>query len=124
MKGGMPFQPSILQDDLMLTTIQFSSLLLCWMLVIDGLSGSYLLRYVYVKTVLNISGCRKFAARWVPHTISEVQPWQRYAIAQDLLHQYQRVGDDFLGRIIILSETWAPSCEPHLKQQSKLMEAS
>jgi hypothetical protein len=35
------------------------------------------------KTVLHILhdilGYRKIAARWVPHTMSEVQQWQRYA---------------------------------------------
>ena len=37
-------------------------------------------------------------------TLSEVQQWQRYAIAQDLLNRYQREGDDFLGRIVTLDE--------------------
>jgi len=71
------------------------------------------------KTVLHILhdilGYRKIAAHWVPHTLSEVQQWQRYAIAQDLLNRYQREGDDFLGRIVTLDETWAHSYEPHLK---------
>jgi hypothetical protein len=35
------------------------------------------------KTMLHILhdilGYRKIAARWVPHTMSEVQKWQRYA---------------------------------------------
>ena len=77
---------------------------------------------VYHKTVLHILhdilGYRKIAAHWVPHTLSEVQQWQRYAIAQDLLNRYQREGDDFLGRIVTLDETWARSYEPHLKRQS------
>jgi len=72
------------------------------------------------KTVLhilqNILGYRKIAAHWVPHTLSDVQQWQRYATAQDLLNRYQREGDDdFLGRIVTLDETWARSYEPHLK---------
>ncbi|PNF31690.1 hypothetical protein B7P43_G14035, partial [Cryptotermes secundus] len=44
---------------------------------------------VYQKAVFHILydilGYRKIAVRWVPHTMSEVQPRQRYAIAQDLL---------------------------------------
>ena len=52
------------------------------------------------------------------HSLSEVQQWQQYAIAQDLLNRYQREGDDFLGRIVTLDETWARSYESHLKRQS------
>jgi len=74
------------------------------------------------KTVLHILhdilGYRKIAAHWVSHTLSEVQQWQRYAIAQDLLNQNQREGDDFLGRIVTLDKTWAHLYEPHLKRQS------
>ena len=74
------------------------------------------------KTVLHILhdilGYRKIAAHWVSHTLSEVQQWQRYATAQDLLNRYQKEGDDFLGRIVTLDETWALSYEPHLKRQS------
>ncbi|PNF37281.1 hypothetical protein B7P43_G00425 [Cryptotermes secundus] len=50
--------------------------------------------------------------------MSEVQQWQHYAVAQDLLDWYQREGDDFLGRIVTLDETWARSYELYLKQQS------
>jgi len=74
------------------------------------------------KTVVHIMhdilGYRKIAAHWVPHTLSEVQQWQRYATAQDLLNRYQREDEDFLGRIDTLDETWARSYEPHLKRQS------
>jgi len=74
------------------------------------------------KTVLHILhdilGYRKIAEHWGPHKLSEVQQWQRYAIAQDLLNRYQREGDAFLGRIVTLDETWARSYEPHLKRQS------
>jgi len=74
------------------------------------------------KTVLHILhdilGYRKTAAHWVPHTLSKVQQWHWYAIAQDLLDRYQREGDDFLGKIVTLDETWAHSYEPHLKWQS------
>ena len=35
------------------------------------------------KTVLHILGYSKVATRWIPHEISEVQKWHRYAVAQD-----------------------------------------
>ena len=74
----------------MLTTIQLSSLLLCWMLNVDGLHGSLAAEVgVCHKTVLHnlhdILGYRKIAANWVPHTLSEVQQWQRYAICTRLV---------------------------------------
>ena len=65
----------------------------------------------------DIMGYRNFAARWLPHEISEVQQWNRYAVAQALLDQYQREGDDFLGRIVAMDKTWARSYEPILKRQ-------
>ena len=67
----------------------------------------------------NILGYSKIVAYWVPHTLSEVQQWQRYANAQDLLNRYQREGDEFLGRIVAMDETCARSYEPHLKRQIK-----
>ena len=54
------------------------------------------------KTVLHILhdilGYCKFAAHWITHDISEEQKWHHYAVAQALLDQYQREGDDSLGR--------------------------
>ena len=74
---------------------------------------------VYHKTVFHIMhdtlGYRKLAAHWIPHEISEVQQWHFSAVAQALLHLYQR---DFLGRIVAVDETWARSYEPNLKRQS------
>ena len=74
------------------------------------------------KTVLHILhkilGYCKLAAHWIPHKISNVQQWHRYAAAQALLDQYQREGDYFLGRIVAMDETWACSYEPNLKHQS------
>ena len=69
---------------------------------------------VYYKTVLHILhgilGYRKLAARWIPHEISEVQHWHRYAVAQALLdRRYQREGDEFLGQLAAAYETWACS---------------
>ena len=72
------------------------------------------------KTVLHILheilGYSTLAARWIPHEISEVQQWRRYAVAQALLDRYLK--DDFLGRIVAMDETWARSYEPNLKCQS------
>ena len=59
---------------------------------------------------------RKLAARWIPHEISEVQQWHRYAVAQALLDRYQREGNDFLERIVAIDETWARSYEQNLKR--------
>ena len=58
----------------------------------------------------DILGYRKLAVRWipVPHEFSEVQQWHCYTVAQALL---DREGDDFLGRIVAMSETWARSYE-------------
>ena len=51
------------------------------------------------KTVLHILhdslGYHKLRARWIPHEISEVKQWHRYAAAQVLLDRYWREGDDF-----------------------------
>ena len=63
--------------------------------------------------LLDILGYNKLAARWIPHKISEVQRWHHYAVAQALFVWYQREGDDFLGRIVAMDETW----EPNLKCQ-------
>ncbi|KAJ4429951.1 hypothetical protein ANN_22155 [Periplaneta americana] len=35
-----------------------------------------------------------------------------------LLHRYQGEGDDFLGKIVAMDETWTRSYEPNLKRQS------
>ena len=74
------------------------------------------------KTVLHILhgilGYRKSAARWIPHEISKVQQWHRFAVWQALLDRYQREGDDFLGWIVAKDETRARSYEPNLKRQS------
>ena len=65
------------------------------------------------KTVLHILHdivCyRKLAARSVPHEISKVQQWHRYTVAQALLDRYEREGDVFLGRIVVMDKTWARS---------------
>ena len=66
----------------------------------------------------DILGYRKLAASRILHANSEVQQWHHYAVAQALLDRYQREGDDFLGQIISMDETWARSYEPNLKRQS------
>ena len=40
------------------------------------------------------------------------------AVAQALLDRYLREGEDFLGRIVAMDETWAHSYEPNLKRKS------
>ena len=61
------------------------------------------------KTVLHILhdilDYRKLAACWIPHEISQVKQWHRYAVAQALLDRYQRESGDFLGRIIAMDKT-------------------
>ena len=61
------------------------------------------------KTVLHILhdilGYCKIATRWIPHEISEVEQWHRYAVSQPLLDRYQREGEGFLGRIVAMDET-------------------
>lgn len=61
---------------------------------------------------------RKIAARWVPHALTEVQRWVRYAICSDHLARWQQDGDQFLSRIIAIDEFWARAYEPELKRQS------
>ena len=74
------------------------------------------------KTLLcilhNILSYCNLATHWIPHEISEVQQWHCYAVTQALLERYQREGDDFLGRIITMDDTWARSYEPNLKLQT------
>ena len=74
---------------------------------------------VCYKTVLHIvhgilSYC-KLAVSWILHEISEMQQWHRYAVAQALLDLYQREGDNFLGIMVAMDESWARSYEPSLK---------
>ena len=47
-----------------------------------------------------------------------MQQWHRYAVSQAFLDRYQREGNDFLGRIVAMDETWAYSYKPNLKRQS------
>ena len=74
------------------------------------------------KTMLHILhdilGYCKLTAHWIPYEISKVQHWHCYAAIQALLHRYQREGDDFLGQIVTMDETWARSYKPNLKCQS------
>ena len=54
---------------------------------------------------------------WILREISEIQEWHRYAVAKALLDRNQRERD-FIGRIVVMNETWARSYEPNLKCQS------
>ena len=72
------------------------------------------------KTMLHILhgilGCRKVAGRWLLLEFSEVQQWNRYAVAQAFLNLQQREGDDFLGRIVAMDVTWVRTYEQNLKR--------
>ncbi|KAJ4450294.1 hypothetical protein ANN_01714 [Periplaneta americana] len=46
-----------------------------------------------------------------------VAQWVK-AFQEGLVARYQREGDDFLGRIVAMDETWTYSYEPNLKRQS------
>ena len=117
-KTGMSFRSTSVQDDPACRTTQLSSCFLieCYF----RWTARELAAEVWVchKTVLHILGYRKLAAGWIPHKISELQHWHGYGVAQALFDQYQREGDDFLGRIDAMDETWARSYEPNLKRQS------
>jgi len=60
----------------------------------------------------------KIASRWVPHSLTEIQKWQRYESARIHLERYRKKGDAFLHRIIALDEAWARAYEPEMKRRS------
>jgi len=60
---------------------------------------------------------RKITSRWVPHSLSEIQKWQRYESTQMHLECYKKKGDAFLHHIIALDEAWARAYEPEMKWQ-------
>ena len=62
--------------------------------------------WVCHKTMLHILSYCKPETSWIPHEISEVQQGYHYADVQALLDQYRREGDDFLGQIVAMDETW------------------
>ncbi|XP_035218137.1 uncharacterized protein LOC118191444 [Stegodyphus dumicola] len=66
-----------------------------------------------MKKSLNM---RKIASRWVPHRLTEVQKWYRYALAGTHLERYRNEGDAFLQRTVAIDETQA--YEPELMRQS------
>jgi len=43
----------------------------------------------------------------VPHSLTEIQKWQRYESARMHLERYKKKEDAFLHRIIALDEAWA-----------------
>ena len=63
----------------------------------DGVCHKTLLHILH-----DIPNYRKLATCWIPHEISEVKQWHRYAVAQTLLDRYQKEGDDFLLRIVCM----------------------
>ena len=63
---------------------------------------------------------RKIASRWVPHSLTEIQKWQRYESARMHLKRYKKKGGAFLHRIIALDEAWVRAYEPEMKWQSNI----
>ena len=63
---------------------------------------------------------RKIASRWVAHSLTEIQKWQRYESARMHLKRYRKKGDAFLHRIIELDEGWARAYKPEMKRHSNV----
>ena len=63
---------------------------------------------------------RKIASRWVLHSFTEIQKWQRYVSARMHLEHYKKKGDAFLHCIIALDEVWARAYELEMKWQSNV----
>ncbi|GFX02908.1 histone-lysine N-methyltransferase SETMAR [Trichonephila clavipes] len=61
----------------------------------------------FYRILRNELHLRKIAARWVPHALTEVQRWLRYAICIDLFAHWKQDGDRLLSRIITIDEFWA-----------------
>ncbi|KAJ4430490.1 hypothetical protein ANN_22706 [Periplaneta americana] len=57
---------------------------------------------------------RKFASKWVPHDLTDMEKWQRYVVSRTLLERYVHEGEVFLQCIITIDETWARSYEMNL----------
>ncbi|GFR23654.1 histone-lysine N-methyltransferase SETMAR [Trichonephila clavata] len=74
-------------------------------------------RTVY-RILSNEIHLRKIATRWVPHALTEVQRWLRYAICSDIFARWQQDGDQFLPRIIAIDQFLARAYEPELECQS------
>jgi hypothetical protein len=49
---------------------------------------------------------RKFAAKRVPHQLSEEQKVARKRVAGELLRRYKAEGEQFLNRTVATDETW------------------
>ncbi|GFX82009.1 histone-lysine N-methyltransferase SETMAR [Trichonephila clavipes] len=81
--------------------------------------GNNALSYRTVARILrNELHLRKIAVWWVPHALTKVQRWLRYAICSDHFAHWQQDGDQFLSRIIVIDEFWARAYGPELKRQS------
>jgi len=61
---------------------------------------------------------RLFAARWVPHDLSEEQKCRRFEIAQQLLHRVREEVNEFMLNVVAIDETWIRDFEPEFKSQS------
>ncbi|GBN10452.1 Histone-lysine N-methyltransferase SETMAR [Araneus ventricosus] len=75
-------------------------------------------RTVLYETVTGKLGYRKFCARWVPKTLTEIHKTSRMGAALEFLSRYHTGGEDFLNRIVTGDETWVAHGNAETKQQS------
>jgi histone-lysine N-methyltransferase SETMAR len=61
---------------------------------------------------------KKFAAKWVPHQLSEEQKAARKRVAEELLRRYEAEVEQFFNRTVAIDETWIRDFETQLKSQS------
>ena len=63
-------------------------------------------------------GMHKLTARWVPKSLSDEQMATRASVYIQLLKQFRSKEDDFLSRLVTVTETWVHYYEPENKAQS------
>jgi len=62
---------------------------------------------------------RKVNARWVPHTLTDVNKMVRMQAASRLLQQFEDEGDAFFKSIVTTDETWVHYFIPESQQSSR-----
>ena len=60
----------------------------------------------------------KAGTGWFLQMLAQEQKEHCVQVCQDLLNQYEAVGDSFLDHIITSDKNWCHHCEPESKQQS------
>ena len=63
---------------------------------------------------------RRLCARRIPKMLLEWRKAQRMESCQRFVQQFEREGEDFLGRIVIPDETWISLYEPESKERSTM----